>query len=206
MACDGRRLWYNMRMKKTCLIFLLMVAGLGAVGEVPARGAAATNVPPKLAAEKVRVKCTVCKGKGQLTLRPPDYGQYGGRIESRSHWDIKLDPCPICGRGHGWRMVWDLAQPEPSTEPPCMTCGWSGLVQCRRCLASGIDRCPRPDCKDGWIVSKVQNTSRRSSSRKPPTVTPCPECKGVGKVVCPVCKGMRADLCKRCFGTGRKSR
>ena len=52
MACDGRRLWYNTRMKKTCLIFLLMVAGLGAVGEVPARGAAATNVPPKLAAEK----------------------------------------------------------------------------------------------------------------------------------------------------------
>lgn len=167
---------------------------------------AATNAPPKLAAEKVRVKCTVCKGKGQLTLRPPDYGQYGGRIESRSHWDIKLDPCPICGRGHGWRTVWDLTQPEPSTEPPCMTCGWSGLVQCRKCLASGIDRCPRPDCKDGWIVTKAQNGSRRSSSRKPPTVTPCPECKGVGKVVCPVCKGLRADLCKRCFGTGRKSR
>ena len=191
-----------------------LVAALAAAGVTTALAAdgdakgqtAATNAPPKLPAEKVRVKCTVCKGKGQLTLRPPDYGQYGGRIESRSHWDIKLDPCPICGRGHGWRTVWDLTQPEPSTEPPCMTCGWSGLVQCRKCLASGIDRCPRPDCKDGWIVTKAQNGSRRSSSRKPPTVTPCPECRGVGKVVCPVCKGLRADLCKRCFGTGRKSR
>ena len=186
----------------------LMVAALGALADAPvqAERAAVTNGPPKLAATKVRVKCPVCQGKGHLTLRPPDHGQYGGRIESRSHWDLKLDPCPICGRGHGWRKVWDLTQPEPSTEPPCMTCGWSGLVQCRKCLASGIAKCPRSDCKDGWIVTKAQSTYRRSSTRKPPTVTPCPECKGVGKVVCPACQGLRAELCKRCFGTGRKGR
>ena len=194
-------------MKKICLTLFFLFAVLGAVADASSQGeSAATNRPPKLAAEKVRVKCSVCKGKGQLTLRPPDYGQYGGRIESRSHWDIKLDECPICGRGHGWRMVWNLTQPEPSAEPPCMTCGWSGLVQCRKCLASGIIKCPRSDCKDGWIVTKSQSTSRRSSSRKPPTVTPCPECKGVGKVICPTCQGLRAGLCKRCFGTGRKSR
>ena len=70
----------------------------------------------------------------------------------------------------------------------------------------------RKDYKDFADIQKelyykyMMNRIRRSSSRKPPTVTPCPECKGVGKVVCPVCKGMRADLCKRCFGTGRKTR
>ena len=205
MDCDGWRLWYNMRMKKVYLIFFLTMAALGAVGETPAQGSA-TNGAPKLAASKVRVKCAVCNGKGHLTLRPPDYGQHGGRIESKSHWDIKLDTCPVCGRGHGWRTVWDLTQPEPSSEPPCLTCGWSGLTSCRKCLASGLAKCPRSDCKDGWIVTKAQNTSRRSTSRKPPTVTPCPECKGVGKVICPACQGLRAELCKRCFGTGRKSR
>ena len=205
MDCE---VWYNMRMKKILLALSLILAVFCVVADVASQAADKTtkNAPPKLAATKTRVKCSVCRGKGTLTLRPPDHGQYGGRIESRSHWDIKLDQCPICGSGHGWRTVWDLTQPEPSPEPPCMTCGWSGLVQCRKCLASGISKCPRSDCQDGWIVTKVQNTSRRSSARKPPTVSPCPECKGVGKVICPVCKGLRADLCKRCFGTGRKTR
>ena len=75
---------------------------------------------------------------------------------------------------------------------------------CRWQNASGLMKCPRSDCKDGWIIGKQQVSGRRSSSRKPPDVKLCPECKGVGKVVCPECKGMRADLCKRCFGTGRK--
>ena len=85
---------------------------------------------------------------------------------------------------------------------PCMTCGWSGIVQCRKCLASGIVKCPRSDCKDGWIVSRPQYEGRRS--RRPPDVKLCPECRGVGRISCPECKGMRANLCKRCFGTGCK--
>ena len=185
---------------------MVMLAAVGAVADAQPQtdGAAATNEPPKLVMEKTRIRCSVCNGKGRLKLRPPEYGQYGGRIESRSHWDITLDPCPICGKGHGWRTAWDLTQPEPRTEPPCTACGWAGIVQCRKCLASGIVKCSNRDCKDGWIVTKAQSSYRRSSSRKPPTVTPCTECKGTGKMICPECKGMRANVCKRCLGTGRK--
>ena len=163
-----------------------------------------TNEAPSLAASKTRIKCLVCGGKGRMKVSPPDLGQFGGRIEHRSHWDVKLNQCPICRQGRGWRVVWDLAQPEPSESAPCLKCGWSGIVQCRRCLASGVADCPRSDCKDGWIIEK--NGSYRRSSRKNVTVRPCPECKGVGKIVCPVCKGMRAELCNRCFGTGKKQK
>ena len=198
------RKWYNMRMKMIsyCLVFVSACAMAG--GDAKGDAAPEKEAPPKLAAVRTRLKCAICGGKGSLKVRPRDVGQFAGRIEDRSHFDIKVDPCPICGKGHGWRTVWDLTQPEPRTERPCSTCGWSGLVQCRSCLASGIVKCPHSGCKDGWIETKVQSTSRRSSSRKPPIISACPECKGVGKVVCPVCKGMRADLCRKCLGLGRK--
>lgn len=160
-----------------------------------------TNAAPALAATKVRVKCTVCKGRGRLKVSPPDVGQFTGRIEHRSHWDVKLDKCPLCRRG--WRETWDLTQPEPSADAPCTKCGWSGIVHCRKCLASGIADCPGSDCKDGWIIEK---TGRGYSSRRKSTAKPCTECKGVGKIVCPSCQGMRATLCNRCFGTGKKRR
>ncbi len=162
----------------------------------------AKDAPPRLAADKVKVKCAVCAGRGSLRARPPDVGQFAGQITDRSHWDVKVNPCPICGRGRGWRTVWDLSHPEPSEEPPCTTCGWSGLTPCRKCLASGVVDCRHPDCRDGWIVPKQPSGARRS--RKPPVVKPCPKCQGVGKVVCPDCQGMRANLCRKCFGTGRK--
>ena len=183
---------------------VVLLAG-GAFGEGSGGDGKAASEPMKLAAAKTRMKCSVCNGKGSLKIRPPDVGQYAGRIEDRSHWDIKLDPCPVCGRGHGWRTVWDLTQPEPSTEPPCMKCGWSGLdpSPCRKCLGSGVIKCPRRDCQDGWIIMKVQSSGRRSAKR-PPDVKQCPECKGVGKVECPTCRGMRAELCKKCHGAGRK--
>ena len=163
---------------------------------------AITNAPTSLAASKVRIKCTVCKGRGHLKVSPPDLGQFGGRIEHRSHWDVKLNPCPICERGRGWRTTWNLTQPEPTESVPCTKCGWSGIVHCRKCLASGIVDCTRSDCKDGWLIEK--SSSYRRSSRKPTSVRPCPDCKGIGKVVCHTCKGMRAELCNRCFGTGVK--
>lgn len=165
-----------------------------------AASAGSTNAPPALAATKVRVKCTVCNGRGHLKVRPPDHGQYGGRIERRSHWDIKLDPCPACERRRGWRTAWDLTQPEPTADPPCTKCGWSGIIQCRRCLASGIADCQNRECKEGWIV---ENPGYRRN-RRTRSVKPCPDCRGVGKVLCPVCRGMRAELCNRCFGTGKK--
>ena len=161
-----------------------------------------TNRPPALAATKTRVKCSVCNGRGHLKVSPPDHGQFGGRIEHRSHWDVKLNPCPVCERGRGWRETWDLSQPEPSESTPCTKCGWSGIVHCRKCLASGVADCPRSDCKDGWLVEK--SNKYRRSSQKQVSVKPCPECKGIGKVVCRTCKGMRAELCNRCFGAGKK--
>lgn len=168
---------------------------------------------PKLAATRIRMKCQVCKGRGELKVRPPDVGQYGGLITNRSRWDVKLDPCPVCGKGHGRCTVWDLSYPEPSAEPPCTTCGWSGIVQCRKCLASGVVTCYNRDCQDGWILPKGVKVGRRSSSKvkhsekiRPSEITPCPQCQGAGRVKCAECQGMRANPCRRCHGTGRKSR
>ena len=184
-------------------VSLLSVVLVGLAADPPPPPAA--KEPPKLAASKTRIKCTVCNGKGSIRmlhpLASPCSKTYGGKIGNQY---VKIDPCPVCEKGRGWRVVWDLTKPEPSAEPPCMTCGWSGLVQCRKCLASGIVKCPHAECKDGWIPIKPQSNYKRSSNRKPTDVKKCPECKGVGKIVCPECKGMRADLCKRCFGIGRK--
>lgn len=175
----------------------------------PAKENAAGEKPekPKLAAETVRMKCPVCRGRGELKVRPPDIGQYGGLITNRSHWDVKLDPCPVCGRGNGSVTVWDLSHPEPSAEPPCTTCGWSGIVQCRKCLASGLTDCRNRNCSDGWVLPDNQRRQRRGTAKvKPSEVRPCADCKGVGKVPCADCRGMRATLCRKCHGVGRKMR
>lgn len=185
-------------MRKIAFVGMVAMAAAMAVAD------ASTNKPPELAASKTRIKCTVCNGRGHLKVSPPDLGQFGGRIEHRSHWDVKLNPCPVCTRGRGRREVWDLTQPEPTEAVPCTKCGWSGIVQCRKCLASGIADCPKSECKDGWIIEK--SSTYRRSSRKPPSVKSCPECKGIGKIVCKACKGMRAELCNRCYGTGAKRR
>lgn len=180
----------------------MLLAFCAMAGEKAAdSGAEEKKSTPKLAAEKTRIKCTVCKGKGEFKKSPPDVGQFTGKINHRSHWDVEVDPCPVCRRG--WRTVWDLAQREPSAEPPCMKCGWTGLLQCRKCLASGMADCPKRGCEDGWIIEKRQTSGSRKS-RKPPEVKICPECRGAAKVVCRECKGMRAKLCGKCFGTGRK--
>ena len=34
---------------------------------------ASTNAPLEIAASKVRVKCTICKGRGNLKVSPPDH-------------------------------------------------------------------------------------------------------------------------------------
>lgn len=183
-------------MRKMMMFFAVSTAVAAATA------GASTNRTAELAASKTRVKCTVCNGRGHLKVAPPDHGQFAGRIEHRSHWDVKLDPCPVCERGRGWREVWDLSQPEPTESAPCTKCGWSGIVHCRRCLASGIANCTRSGCKDGWIVENM--AKYRRSSRKQTSVKPCPDCKGLGKTVCGACKGMRAEICNRCFGTGKK--
>ena len=177
----------------------IIAAGILFAAFAASAGNAATNDAPQLSASKVRVKCALCKGRGRLKVSPPDLGQFEGRIEHRSYWDVKLDPCPVCRRG--WRETWDLSQPEPNEAAPCTKCGWSGIVQCRKCLASGIAECSKQNCKDGWIVEKA---GRGQMARRKSTVKPCSECRGAGKIVCPSCQGMRATLCNRCFGTGKK--
>ena len=92
----------------------IVFVGMVAMAAAMAVADASTNKPPELAASKTRIKCTVCNGRGHLKVSPPDLGQFGGRIEHRSHWDVKLNPCPVCTRGRGRREVWDLTQPEPT--------------------------------------------------------------------------------------------
>ena len=93
-------------MKKIFLTVSVTMAAIGGVTSEPTPSAEpAAKEPPKLAATTTRVKCSICQGKGSLKVRPPDVGQFTGKINDRSHWDVKLDPCPICGRGHGWRKV-----------------------------------------------------------------------------------------------------
>ena len=183
---------------------IVLSAGLAFLMSFAVFADAASGAAAALAASKVRIKCAICNGRGHLKVSPPDHGQFGGRIEHRSHWDVKLNPCPICQRGRGWRTTWDLTQPEPSESAPCTKCGWSGIVQCRKCLASGISDCPRSDCNDGWLIEK--SSAYRRSSRKSVSVKPCPDCKGIGKITCRECGGMRAELCNRCFGTGKKNK
>ena len=54
--------------------------------------------------------------------------------------------------------------------------------------------------KDGWIVTEQ---AQNSKYKKPPVVTPCPECHGLGKVVCAECRGTGGLTCPRCHGVGR---
>ncbi len=91
-------------MKKTLLTLVISFAAavVSAADSAPAaKDGGGKAEPPKLAASKTRIKCTVCNGKGSLKASPPDVGQFTGKINDRSHWDVKLDPCPICKKGHG---------------------------------------------------------------------------------------------------------
>lgn len=195
-------------MKKMLKIMIAAcVAALASQVRAQESGDGGKTEKPRLAAQTVRIKCQVCRGRGELKVRPPDIGQYGGLITNRSHWDVLLDPCPICGKGNGYVTVWNLSHRDPSAEPPCTTCGWSGIVQCRKCLASGLTECRNRNCRDGWVLPEnYKRRSRGAAKVKPSEVRPCIDCKGVGKVACADCRGMRATLCRKCHGMGRKMR
>ena len=147
-------------------------------------------------------KCQPCGGRGTRVLSPPDFGQFAGGIEKKSHWDVKA-VCPVCG-GKGRHAALRLTV-DPSEElkdlPPCRKCGWSGVERCRKCKGDGFAECRGRGCKSGWIVT--ESTERASGGRKkPPTVSPCPECHGFGKVECPDCDGCRGVQCQSCKGVG----
>ena len=164
----------------------------------------AAEQPPQNGARFTTSKCPARKGEGKLVLSPPAHGQYRGAIEPKSHWDIRL-ACTICG-GKGRVKTYRTSMPPiKDGPPPCPTCGWTGVEKCRKCSGAGIVRCKAPDCKNGWNVTKYSTTSSKhaSSGHMKTKVTPCPECKGLGKVVCADCEGLRATPCRKCNGLGQ---
>lgn len=189
------------RRQASAFAIRLIAALIASMIVAPATAAADES---EVGAKTIVVKCKICDGAGKLVLRPPDHGQYIGAIEPKSHWDVRL-ACPFCG-GKGKRKVYRTSmQPVKDGTPPCMSCGWTGVEKCRACSSSGAVRCNARDCRNGWNVSKVPltNSSRSYSAKKKTLVTPCPECKGIGKVPCSSCDGMRATLCRKCNGLGR---
>ncbi len=155
---------------------------------------------PSLVLRTKKVKCPTCDGKGSLVVRPPDMGQYDGRMENVKHWDKRLDPCPTCA-GKRRLEMYDLSPCEPAEGvSPCPACGWSGLKACRRCKGDGMVKCPGAGCRDGWVITP----SRDKKHHPAPTVRACSACQGVGRVPCRECRAKGATPCPKCFGTGRK--
>ena len=96
-------------MKRIFLTVSVTLVALGGVPSEPTPSAApAAKEPPKLAATTTRVKCSICQGKGTLKVRPPDVGQFTGKINDRSHWDVKLDRTAV----HDLRVVRSCAVPQ----------------------------------------------------------------------------------------------
>jgi len=155
-------------------------------------------------AVQIVAKCNACNGDGKLVLTPPDHGQHRGAIEPKSHWDVRI-ACPACG-GKGRLKVYRTSMPPlKDGPPPCTTCGWTGVERCRKCSGSGLVKCTATNCKGGWIVTKQSTTYSKhaSSSYTKTKVSPCTECKGLGKVVCAECEGLRGTMCRKCNGLGR---
>lgn len=158
---------------------------------------------PNIGATFIIAKCGTCKTKGEITLSPPNHGQHRGAIEAKSHWDIDLK-CPICS-GRGRLKTYRTSMPPVRDgTPPCTSCGWTGVERCRKCIGTGTARCKAPGCKNGWIITKRSTTNSRhaTSAHMKTSVTPCTECKGLGKVKCAECEGLRARTCRRCNGLG----
>jgi len=189
-------------MKNAMLFVLLSIGILGSTNVAPAAEDAFSA--PKNGVQKIIVKCKMCDGSGKLLCRPPDHGQYKGAIEAKSHWDVRMS-CPFCN-GRGRLKVYRTSMPPlRDGPPPCTSCGWTGVEKCHMCKGTGAVRCNEQDCRNGWVVSKQSATTSRysSSSRMKVKVTPCAECKGVGKVTCTNCDGLRATVCRKCNGLGQ---
>ena len=166
-------------------------------------------------------RCPACNGARSLSLTPPNLGQHDGEIDvtpgkpfTTHRWDVRHSRCPLC-KGTGRHELWATKANPPedrADKDPCMTCWWSGVEPCRRCNHTGFAECPkcknsRRGSKAGWIVEEQRTkTSGRITSRTSRhakiTVSPCPECSGIGKICCAACNGMGGQPCKRCKGAG----
>ena len=189
-------------MKVSRVFFAAAFSALAcAAAEAPDGGAV-----PSRGVYHFKAKCRLCGGAGKISVAPPDKGQFDGLINSKSHWNSKA-VCTACG-GRG-RREYLRTEVYPSGDvaemPPCRKCGWSGVEKCRKCVETGYVRCRNPGCSSGWNV--VESSGSMSGGRKkPPSVTPCAECRGLGKVVCAACGGRGGVPCSECKGVGFDSR
>ncbi len=183
---------------RASVVFLLCL------GLTLAAGFSMAAAPAVHGMRTVTVSCATCNKTGQLRLRPPDKGQHDGSINAKSHWDVKL-ACPVCG-GKGKRKVYRLKTDPIAEVPACRACGWTGVERCRKCRATGLVKCPGRDCRAGWIIEKQPVGSGRNNRHFKMSVTPCPECGGMGKIVCMECRGMEGTPCRACNGLGKKVR
>ena len=185
-------------------LVLLLAAALGTV-----------RAEPRTTVER----CPACKGERRLSLTPPNLGQHDGEIDvtpgkpfTTHRWDVRHSRCPLC-KGTGRHELWatKVSPPEDRADKdPCTTCWWSGVEPCRRCNQTGFADCSkcknsRRGSKPGWIVEEQKTSGRitsRTSRNKKITVSPCPECSGIGKIPCTACNGMGGKPCKRCKGEG----
>ena len=93
-----------MMIRALFMVSMFFAVALAAMSQSDVAGKG-DDSPPRIAARKVWVKCAVCNGKGSLKASPPDVGQFVGKINDRSHWDVKINPCPVCERGRGGHRV-----------------------------------------------------------------------------------------------------
>ncbi len=156
--------------------------------------------------------CPACNGRKSLSLTPPNLGQFNGEIGVEpgkpfaSHrFDVKHDRCPLCsGSGRHKRFSMQRQpQPENAAVAPCASCLATGVAPCKKCRSTGYAACTkcRNAKKPGWILSE-ERTAGRTSRHMRKIVTPCQECKGLGKVICPACEGLGGSVCKKCAGAG----
>ena len=159
--------------------------------------------------------CPACHGKKSVSLTPPNLGQFDGEIGVTQgqpfkihRFDVKYDRCPLCdGSGRHERMTMQRQPPPADSDAttPCSSCFATGATACQKCRKTGYISCTK--CKSnrskqpGWILTE-EKTAGRTSRHMKKIVTPCGECKGIGKVECPACEGRDGTICKKCNGVG----
>ena len=194
----------NISFAKAARAILVSVTLLSLILQAPAEEFSATD---ENGMKKITVKCSLCakskEGHGYIRIPAPDHGQDRGSINPKGHWDARIE-CPLCG-GTGRRTVYRLETPLYEALPPCPACGWSGVVKCRKCTATGLVPCKARDCKEGWVVRKIPTSTGRTNKYYKMSVLPCKTCKGLGRVICPECRGMEGVRCRTCSGMGKKA-
>jgi hypothetical protein len=159
--------------------------------------------------------CPACHGKRSLSLTPPNLGQFDGEIgvapgvPFKTHrFDVRYDRCPLCnGSGRHEHMTMQRLPPPADSDAttPCASCFATGATACQKCRKTGYISCTKCQSnhskQPGWLLTE-EKTAGRTSRHMKKIVTPCGECKGIGKIECPACEGRGGTTCKKCNGEG----